>query len=341
MEDEKVLQYSWGEFYETLKGMKESGDDPCDILFEKAAKVFEKMDKAKTQKEVRDILYKNDDFTELELNRLNSKLFDGLILADDTMLNTSCSSLLEGLVTASRITEPYIETYKFLLSKTSERDMDKNFFIYKTTIRGIVEYLKIFLQVYPKIDIKELLIDSCEYDHYDIVKFLLTNYPQLRSSSKYYTWLPACLCKITNDKRIVELLFENFDEIDEMICIGCMYQNICKGKDEIAAVFAKKIQQPVQIQFIIDAESPDKYPLCIETLIICIEKGGLLPSTVSGLSMLNWAIQHTKNIELVKALLNRGVEPDNFTEEIAIEYGMRDALQYELARRERQKSIGS
>lgn len=381
--DMTPLTYSWGEFYETLKGMKNNGDDPCDALFDKAEKVFEKMEVAKTQKEVRNILHENDNFTEIEINRLNSKLFDGLLLADNTILNSliAYDSLSTGLAVASRIHGPYIETYKFLLSKLERKSLNDQeaFFLYKSTIRGMVEYLKILLHVYPGFDtqavrrvsdpgeetpsfaraespIVDIFYDACEYDHLDIMKYIVANF-----SDKLYIGHTStseifihCL-RESDNKEVIEFLFDSIDsgklkteyegewDFPYVFYKNWIYSRVKKDNDEIALIFVKKCR------FMIDAENFINcwYSFCKETLIAMVEQGCQISVGGGWTNVINWAISDGKDFRLIKALLDRGFEPDiplwaanNQTEELAIKNGVRDMLQYELGRRERMKSIG-
>lgn len=111
-----VANYSWGEFYETLKEMKENGDDAKDELFDKMSSYFQELDKASTRETIYNILCSIVRFFTLESeaqNRINSKCLDGLLLTRHELFNGELG-LWQAL--AEHHSE-YIDTCKFYISK--------------------------------------------------------------------------------------------------------------------------------------------------------------------------------------------------------------------------------
>lgn len=111
-----AANYSWGEFYETLKEMKENGDDAKDELFDKMSSYFQELDKASTRETIYNILCSVARFFTLESeaqNRINSKCLDGLLLTRYALSNGELD-LWQAL--AEHHSE-YIDTCKFYIAK--------------------------------------------------------------------------------------------------------------------------------------------------------------------------------------------------------------------------------
>lgn len=108
--------YSWGEFFETLKGMKENGDDAKDELFEQMSYYFQQLDRACTREEIYNILIAVSALFLMQKNaqnRINSKCLDGLLLTQHALF----SGELDLWRALAEDYPEYIDTCKFYISK--------------------------------------------------------------------------------------------------------------------------------------------------------------------------------------------------------------------------------
>lgn len=72
-----TLKAQWGELYDTLQEMKRNGDEIQDPLFSKAFILFDKLEEANDIQNIWQLLDEAN-FTETEINRINSPCLDGL-----------------------------------------------------------------------------------------------------------------------------------------------------------------------------------------------------------------------------------------------------------------------
>jgi ankyrin repeat protein len=204
-----TLQYSWGEFYETMKS--------CDGYSEEERKkftIFEVLDKAKTLDEIRTLV---KPLTEEQINWLNSPCLDGIIFSINHNQNLS--------------KKEYVETYKYYLSKNLIQ-----FDIYDIVEVGFLSYLKVFIDLhgFPK-DASSLLYHATVNGRTNIVEFLLekgtdTNYKNLSilyyacigrkldivklllNHGAVYTKIPVCwniIAHASECPEIVKIILEN------------------------------------------------------------------------------------------------------------------------------------
>jgi hypothetical protein len=104
------FEYSWGEFYNTLKEMEKNGDRIEDENLLKTFSLIEKLDNAKSEREIWDIVAANK-ITKYEQNRINSSCLDGILVAKPRYSWEGLDDILF---------EPkYIEAAKFFIIKAS------------------------------------------------------------------------------------------------------------------------------------------------------------------------------------------------------------------------------
>lgn len=105
MDELKNDSYSWGQFYETLKEMKEKGDDHGDLSLQKCFELVEKLDRITTLSKVNDVL-KICAIKPHEIQRFNSPCLDGLFETID-----------EDSPFLSALRKRHIETCKYYVIK--------------------------------------------------------------------------------------------------------------------------------------------------------------------------------------------------------------------------------
>lgn len=187
--ENKNLNYSWGEFYETAKNCNDYGEEE-----KKKFAVFEALDKITTIEEIYDIIMP---LSEDEINWLNSPCLDGIVI-----------SLME----PSRfITTEYIETWKFYLQKkmiicyteqicrykhinvirlllTFELNLETKQIILKwAIIHNWIDIVKFLLESKTKNIIQAYSLSSaCEYGHTEIAKLLIENGADINGGNPLY-----------------------------------------------------------------------------------------------------------------------------------------------------------
>lgn len=197
LEPEKQIypKYSWGEMYETLKTMKENGDDSEDPVFTRFFEAVKELDDAKTLTEVKTILTKYN-FSTIEIERINSPCYDGLTF----VLKVPEGELISKLVDEQK----YIETCKYLLLK----DM-----AVRTLLRACrynnLEMVKLMFINSSHIERNKALLSACACNHIDTVKFLVQNGAEIN----YKNDTPICIASQNGHLEIVKFLVEKGADI--------------------------------------------------------------------------------------------------------------------------------
>lgn len=78
MDEKKLVVHSWGEFYDTLKEMKENGDTSESEQIRRIFELINKLENAKNLQEVKEVINFYN-LTEIEINYINSRCLDGII----------------------------------------------------------------------------------------------------------------------------------------------------------------------------------------------------------------------------------------------------------------------
>lgn len=99
--------YSWGEFYETLLEMKQKGDTPENLIFEKCSRLFTRLNSATDIVKVREIITEIP-LTEYEQNYINSSCLDGILFS---------AKAKYPMIALAKSKKDYIETCKYYLLK--------------------------------------------------------------------------------------------------------------------------------------------------------------------------------------------------------------------------------
>lgn len=221
LEPEKQIypKYSWGEMYETLKTMKENGDDSEDPVFTRFFEAVKELDDAKTLTEVKTILTKYN-FSENEIERINSPCYDGLTF----VLKIPEGELISKLVDK----QIYIETCKYLLLK----DMTT-----RTLARACkynnLEMVKLMIINASSNEKNRALKASCGYGHITTVKFLLEN----GADNHFENDASICVASQSGQLEIVKLLIE--------------YGSNIHTRDECSLINAVKNSQLQVVQFLL------------------------------------------------------------------------------------------
>lgn len=137
MDSEEKFTYSWGELYETLKGMEKNGDFIEDEFFQKVFKLFDRLDKINSYQEIQEILQEFT-LTEYEINRINSSCLDGIIFSINI-----------------KYWQPYTAVCKIKFFETAKY------------------YLKHIEK--SKCNRYDMLAGACECGNFDLVKLLVEN----------------------------------------------------------------------------------------------------------------------------------------------------------------------
>lgn len=148
--------YSWGEFYETLKAMKESGDEVKNEIFEKCSLLFAKLDKASNIQEVKDAV-REIKLSEREINYINSPCLDGILISMNRG-DTYCFANKESPFIVPIIQQNRLETFKYYISRGMVKSQ-RHFYV--GGIPGGSAYENV-----------SLLAFICWYLRVDMVKFL-------------------------------------------------------------------------------------------------------------------------------------------------------------------------
>lgn len=338
------MQHSWGEFYETLLEMKKNGDDPQDPLFDRAYILFSALDDAKTEKEIRDLIHANvppiGTFTELEINRLNSKCFDGLLAADEALLQDKGCSICHALVLME---SSFPETYKYILSKLENEAIftyDKPKFIYEYRFGGKPEYLEIFRSYYPvekysDISLAFIFSKACEYDDISLVKYFIEKdlISQIPKTEIYFSLSLTC----ENDfVELTSVLLQNMKCSSEII-YDHLWQSIKYGQHDMAALLAQNYDKTIGPAFIAYCILHDSTDAVVELIQ---KEAQEVPKTIDGINIINWSIEKCGDLKIVKALLEKGIPPDAETQSIADQYFIGDAVR-ELLQKNNSKINGS
>jgi hypothetical protein len=147
MDDEKqTLIYSWGPLYETLKEMKENGDDHQDEKLRYAFQLFEKLDKVETIVQIRKIILDGlRNISSDEQKRWNSPCFDGIV--ETIHFNSPIQKILEKH-------PQHVEAFKYYLLRTPEKRRKELFDVIRKYDRA--NYVQILLK-----SVELSPIDSC------------------------------------------------------------------------------------------------------------------------------------------------------------------------------------
>lgn len=216
--------YSWGELYETLNTMSKNGDEHQDPLFTRAFELFKKLDNAVGKKQVKKLLKKYN-FTEEELNRINSPCLDGILKCINqrfslcALLRKNCS----------------IETLKYFLDRGVCRRSITNAIRYDR-----LDAVKLFIERGADIKMrqKEFLISACEDVSVKCAKFLIN-----RESVTDNAFLEACKWNDYKEfTEIVQLFIDNGTDIN------------CKKSKAILNAFLCGYGQKVKFLFERDAK---------------------------------------------------------------------------------------
>lgn len=317
------MQHSWDEFYETLLEMKKNGDDPQDPLFDRAYILFSALDDAKTEKEIRELI-QNNLFTELEINRLNSKCFDGLLAADEALLQDKGCSICHALVLLEK---SFPETYKYILSKLENEAIftyDKPKFIYEYRFGGRPEYFEIFRLYYPDISLAFIFSKACEYDDISLVKYFIEKdlVTQIPKTEMYASLSLAC----ENDfVELTSVLLQNMKCSSEII-YDHLWQSIKYEQHDMAALLARNYDKIVNSGFIAYCILHNSVDAAVELIRKETQK---VPKIINGINIINWSIEKCGDLRIVKALLEKGISPDKETQNIADQYSIGNEV-YEL-----------
>lgn len=172
--EQNSLPYSWGEFYETLKTMKESGDAVKNETFEKCSLLFAKLDKASNIQEVKDAI-REAKLSEREVNYINSPCLDGIFISMNRG-DTYCFANKESPFIVPIIQGNRLETFKYYISRRMVKSQ-RHFYVGGSAYENV-----------------SLLAFVCWYLRVDMVKFLCTcpntdyshSFMVLNSLLKYY-----------------------------------------------------------------------------------------------------------------------------------------------------------
>lgn len=156
--DQNSRPYSWGEFYETLKTMKESGDEVKNETFERCSLLFAKLDKASNIQEVKDAV-REAKLSETEINYINSPCLDGILISMNRG-DTYCFANKESPFIVPIIQGNRLETFKYYISQGMVKSQQH---FYVGGIPGGSAYENV-----------SLLAFICWYLRFDMIKFLCT-----------------------------------------------------------------------------------------------------------------------------------------------------------------------
>lgn len=272
----KQASYSWGELYETIKQCEGNHED---MLFSQAFDLFEKLDNEQFTENIRNLVHEQK-FTKIEINRINSPCFDGI-------LHTIYSQ--KPMLKLIRKFPQYLDTCKYYLSRGffwennflcachHNRDKIVKIFLNNQEIEEQLLYEALDIACergYTKIveiliDDKKLNVDgiddettpllkACVNNRFDTAKFLLDRGANIETCNFSY------VCGLKNSSKLVELLLNRGAIADEM----AMYE-ACRSYD------------------------------CTDTIHLLLNRGVKIPQSLRGIF----------NKNTVELLLNLGVVP--------------------------------
>lgn len=304
--------YSWGELYETLTEMKQNGDDCQDELFTRIFTLFSTLDKTQTIKEVQEII-KNEKFTEIEINRINSSCFDGIInTIHDTnplgKLVAKCPNCIDTFIFYSTrvceerlaITVPTAIIYNIPSMLERLLALLKGDIIYKLRDNWVSlctkfdhpEILQILLlKTHPRIDygIYQTIIRSGNIESFKIL-FENANSHDCLHSAAYHKQI-----------KIVQFLLENVPRlIKEIQHSSITLQHACRNNDEEMVSFLLQKGSSVDNIYYYDYF---EYPKIIKLLL---DLGP--PLTKERIDGLLHTARETNNISIIYLLLEYGAK---------------------------------
>lgn len=165
---EKMTEYSWGEFYETLKEMKESGDEFKNETFEKAHSLFTKLDTLSNIEDVKQAI-KEANLSEIEINYINSSCLDGILISMNRGDKTRPD---KGYCYASKTVPFFVEIVEKYSPSGSRRDSEypQYFETFKYYIvRGFVKEDDTFYTYRSGVALISYL---CKYYRTDMIEFI-------------------------------------------------------------------------------------------------------------------------------------------------------------------------
>lgn len=225
--EEKNINYSWGELYETLKEMRKKGDHHNDLLFNQAHQIFMALDTNNDYKILYAIATKSK-FTTHEMNRINSPCFDGICKYFERSWSTLCYLNFEQLLFDYANTF-FPETVKFFLSKISIKDREKTlrFLFERACICNNVNLAKFIITLIDKNLVKlSHLIKIFEYGDEKIIDFLLSTYEKYNVNDFFILAIRSGNEKLVEylvNEKVADIHYNNDCAINEV-----MHQEKCQ-----------------------------------------------------------------------------------------------------------------
>lgn len=219
-----TLKVQWGELYDTLQEMKRNGDEIQDPLFSKAFILFDRLENADNNIETIWQLLDEANFTETEINRINSPCLDGLY---------ACRKYKKFGTFLAKHIDKYHETLILLFSYMSKNDaygMIKVLCKDTSTINfdRLYDFTFEICGFVFEYDYAKIIHMACEWGSYDFVQGVR----KLMKEEEYYLHYYALrVCK-KGYLDILQYLFKYYDDVlkkeNEIVTVNEMLSVVCQ-----------------------------------------------------------------------------------------------------------------